>query len=1006
MGKRRRKNFSGEVDQNNDEDDREVHIDASVSTGAQTVQTNVSMLEPSSKKTKILHVPSPPSAATPEEEEEEEDKDEDEEDTGRKQGASVMMRAFLKETPAIEEAIFRTRTHAQLHGKNPQIQCACGQPASFRCPECGVTDMVCAECVIKMHPCHQMHHIEQWDGTAFVRTSLITWGHVVNLGHGGKRCKNAGSEDQGRKSVIVDTNGIHFVCIVYCACGETVMPDPIQLIGARLFPATLDTPKTAFTFEVMHNFHVHNLTSKKTASDYYRALQKLTNGAFPNQVPDRVREFLWVVRVWRHLVMRRRSGQAQGIDSVITNRRENSLAVRCPSCPEVGFNVDKATIEAAPRDKKHLYTLFLSSDGNFKLQRKKKVDDPDDVALNGGAAYFPDNKIYRDYISKLKPSDDFACKISPKSKNSVITGVVACQCARHGFFMPGGMVDLTKGEGYGHTDFALSQALGDAQDQRWVVLTYDVYCQYFKNITMRFETWFPSLSRLIKKLGGAVPKMHIRNHIGQCQSQWSMNFQEYLAFLIRELIEGSWAELNQFAGSTKEQNHGHRHDSIDDGCGQWNWDKVIGMADMLLKLYLQACAAVRKRSPLFEALTESTDKQLIAEWSKMSKKWTIKDGKYSSPYDAKIDNPPPTHRSAYEKLITAELWKSIAQGVVCKGETEFISRGLKIETEQHRINMILKISATDQAIRAKANLQKELTSWRITQHERFPSLQSLIEAEAEVAPEKQKLFLPSTFNEHTRAAHGMSQLSTIEFGLREGQAHDALGDVRHAIKTFNFNIAYKIQHVDGQRIVAADEYRRARTALVLLGLDPIHHSLKPLHNEELYAKNTRDSPKMGESGDVDPWFWTVGRPNHLTAKEEQDWSMEMDSIKWFRDRANHDRAVEQKELVDVEFGRSETHSGERAYAHLKDLMYTKLATDCIKVHLSAPQQVEEERKAEEEEALAELTRKGLSDTTALNSWKDGILIDPIPSHPILSTGDSQQQGPVALDIPDYILRPS
>lgn len=34
-----------------------------------------------------------------------------------------------------------------------------------------------------------------------------------------------------------------------------------------------------------------------------------------------------------------------------------------------------------------------------------------------------------------------------KFKNAVITGVVAVQCARHGFFMPGGMVDLTRGEG-------------------------------------------------------------------------------------------------------------------------------------------------------------------------------------------------------------------------------------------------------------------------------------------------------------------------------------------------------------------------------------------------------------------------------------------------------------------------------------------------------------------------------------------------------------------------------
>jgi hypothetical protein len=34
-----------------------------------------------------------------------------------------------------------------------------------------------------------------------------------------------------------------------------------------------------------------------------------------------------------------------------------------------------------------------------------------------------------------------------KFKNSVISGVIAVQCARHGFFMPGGMVDMMKGEG-------------------------------------------------------------------------------------------------------------------------------------------------------------------------------------------------------------------------------------------------------------------------------------------------------------------------------------------------------------------------------------------------------------------------------------------------------------------------------------------------------------------------------------------------------------------------------
>ena len=33
-----------------------------------------------------------------------------------------------------------------------------------------------------------------------------------------------------------------------------------------------------------------------------------------------------------------------------------------------------------------------------------------------------------------------------KFKNAVVSGVVGVQCARHGFYMPQSLVDLTKGE--------------------------------------------------------------------------------------------------------------------------------------------------------------------------------------------------------------------------------------------------------------------------------------------------------------------------------------------------------------------------------------------------------------------------------------------------------------------------------------------------------------------------------------------------------------------------------
>jgi hypothetical protein len=120
--------------------------------------------------------------------------------------------------------------------------------------------------------------------------------------------------------------------------------------------------------------------------------------------------------------------------------------------------------------------LFISTDGNFRLQRKHKKDDPDDVALNAGNSYFVEAEGYRIYLLHvgdcidvsafgldrfLVPGPDVYldyqnCVCSHlranrlqniiKFKNAVVSGVIAVQCARHGFYLPQGMVDLVKGE--------------------------------------------------------------------------------------------------------------------------------------------------------------------------------------------------------------------------------------------------------------------------------------------------------------------------------------------------------------------------------------------------------------------------------------------------------------------------------------------------------------------------------------------------------------------------------
>lgn len=55
---------------------------------------------------------------------------------------------------------------------------------------------------------------------------------------------------------------------------------------------------------------------------------------------------------------------------------------------------------------RHKFTLFLSIDGNFRLQRKRKNDDPEDFALNGGRAYFVEDEQYQRYLQSVDNSKD------------------------------------------------------------------------------------------------------------------------------------------------------------------------------------------------------------------------------------------------------------------------------------------------------------------------------------------------------------------------------------------------------------------------------------------------------------------------------------------------------------------------------------------------------------------------------------------------------------------------
>ncbi|KAJ3569456.1 hypothetical protein NP233_g5031 [Leucocoprinus birnbaumii] len=331
-------------------------------------------------------------------------------------------------------------------------------------------------------------------------------------------------------------------------------------------------PKTAFTFQVLETFHQLLLSTKITTYDYYDSLKKTTNHAFPQDVEDRYRELMAVMRIWRHLTQCRYCGQEHDINAEFDHREAGSLAIRCPACPEPGFNVDIADIMNALSTNTHTLTLFLSLDGNYRLNQKFKNTDPNDVALNKGNAYFVDNNVFQQY---LQLHDDKATQNSTCSKlkavrqqqmikfaDSVYSGVVATQCACHGLYLPQGIVNLERGETYVPSQF-----------KTFTCLT---------NISRYVRTDY-ALARMTCGEG----------------------------------IESAWAEQNHAAGSTKEQSTGHRQDSLDDFNNYWNWSKVHRMSHYLLSQYVKYSDELQDQNIVFHKLTSRFPTHVIQEWEKL-----------------------------------------------------------------------------------------------------------------------------------------------------------------------------------------------------------------------------------------------------------------------------------------------------------------------------------------------------------------------------------------------------
>ncbi|KAL0058522.1 hypothetical protein AAF712_014799 [Marasmius tenuissimus] len=633
---------------------------------------------------------------------------------------------------------------------------------------------------------------------------------------------------------VVDCNGIHAVKMFLCECpgvGNRFQ----QLLKARFFPATVNMPQTVFTFDLLRDFHLHTLSSKKTPFDYMYALQMKTNNAFPEEV------------------------KVVGMTLTIVSRSGNgATAFPCFACPEPGFNVAEEWAEDDDVDEEflHLTMAFWLLDGHFGLQRKKKIDDPNDVSLLKGSAMFPKDEWFNKIMEKHgkhSPQKLNCAKFKVmelqnrlKFKGTVISGVVALQCARHGVFMSA--TDLSIGELFINSDLAIAVAM--------------------------------------ERTDG-------------------------------EGIERTWSEIKQAGGSTKEMNHGNRHNALIDFWNHWNWIRLVRMVTVLKSKIINGRTKIVEKVNYYKRLTLGAGEDQVTRWEALSTepRYNPVTKEVTSVYcfDKALL---PSQESVLNSLLERETQREELANEDCVGmeAVAFINQGLKIESLQYEIKRLVKAAeiTPEQLAVKRDSLQLRIKRWRELQLEHMPRIRDLLASIKAGFPEDEELYLPSS---PLDSQYAQSTLGEVEADLRKGQVYDAVSEVKYTLMHKTALVGTKKKVAKGQKLntraknqdIMSAKYKTAREWLINLGVTSgdSGSDFPPLDDTDLYRPGTEAlDASLGEGSKTVGWIWSneaFSRESLRTEGQQEKIAEELQRVPWFRAKADAQRWIEEVEILEEEF---------------------------------------------------------------------------------------------------------
>ncbi|KAJ2913845.1 hypothetical protein MD484_g6552, partial [Candolleomyces efflorescens] len=702
--------------------------------------------------------------------------------------------------------------------------------------------------------------------------------------------------------------------------------------------SSVTSPKTAATFRLLEFLELLQYESKLSSYEFFQTISRLTCNTGLDVTKDRYPALLRMIHQWRYFKLLKRSGRGHDPTRPASETKPGECAVLCPACPQPGINLPEGW-EDEPEETQYIHGLNLALDCNMRLKRKNVSNTTADPSLNRGCAYFVDDPPFREFLEK------HSNEVEPKSTCSrhdavnladvrpghgyAASGVGTVECARHNSKRPNAICDTQKGERYCNMDYITILSLSLIV-LKFFLISYDIACQWYIHLFERIKSIDKDciLLRTDTTIRFVVPKFHLPAHIPACRDRFAFMITPGAGLGDGEAPERGWSETNALGPSTREMGPGSRSDTLDAHFGDYNWRKIVSLGSSLLKKMKTATSDVAEHVIAHQELESTLQRSDIDAWIVAVRTWE-KDPTQPNPYELRVKTPT---QAAVRRQLAEEEASALAAGTDFTAiddisPSDIISYGLDLEAEQRTLKtssrQVWEHSQDRQLTRLQLRsnaMTRKLDVWYQRLQIYIPAVTHLRkkhESQDHIPPYELPLWLPSQIG---KQAPCDVRLATIEYRLREAQAHEALGTLRRNLQMratlydtkdrwmrgqgANTRALNAISTVKGRIDNAAADYRRAREALVvlteLLGYQKFDETFLPLKAEDIRSMAAPDDGK-GETRRTLSWIWRQGDANEAGS---DSYIADTVRLEWAKSRARAQRHLEEIKIVKEEMDRT------------------------------------------------------------------------------------------------------